>query len=129
MRTRRQKIQLELALGPAAKGEARRAGGRGTEACMARVNPERPAAGPELSMEAVLQPGNLKKALVRVWRNRGAPGVDGMTVEELGAHLKDHWPEIRSRLLDGTYEPQPVRRAETPKASVGLRPPFVPGRR
>ena len=77
-------------------------------------------------MEAVRQPGNLKKALVHVRRNRGAPGVDGMTVGELGAHLRSHWPEIRSRLLDGTYEPQPVRRVEIPKASGGVRPLGVP---
>ena len=49
-----------------------------------------------------------------------------MTVEELGAFLKDHWPETRSRLLDGTYEPQPVRRVEIPKASGGVRPLGVP---
>ena len=46
-------------------------------------------------MEAVVEPGNLKKALARVRRNKGAPGVDGMTVDELGDHLKAHWPEIR----------------------------------
>ena len=44
-------------------------------------------------------PQGQQKALARVRRNKGAPGLDGMTVEELGAHLKDHWPEIRSRLL------------------------------
>ena len=126
MRTRRQKIQLELAWEPASKGEARSAGSQGTEARMARAAPERPAAGPGPSMEAALQPGNLKKALARVRRNRGAPGVDGMTVGDLGAYLKDHWPEIRSRLLDGTYAPQPVRRVEIPKASGGVRPLGVP---
>ena len=122
MRTRRQKSQLELALEPAAKGEARSAGGQVTEARMARTDPERPAAGPGPSMEAVLQPGNPKKALARVRRNRGAPGVDGMTTGDLGAHLRSHWLEIGSRLLDGTYEPQPVRRVEIPKAWGGVRP-------
>ena len=126
MRTRRQKIQLELALEPVAKGEARSAGSRGTEARMARADPERPAAGPGPSMAAALQPGNLKKALARGRRNRGAPGVDGMTTGDLGAHLRSHWPEIWSRLLDGTYEPQPVRRVEIPKASGGVRPLGVP---
>ena len=96
MRTRRQNIQLELALEPAAKGEARSAGAQGTEARTARAEPERPAAGQEPSMEAVVEPGNLKKALARVRRNKGAPGVDGMTVDELRDHLKAHWPEIRS---------------------------------
>ncbi len=77
-------------------------------------------------MEAALQPGIVKKALARVRRNKGAPGIDGMTVEELGAYLKDHRPESRSRLLDGTYEPRPVRHVEIPKASGGLRPLGVP---
>ena len=126
MRTRRQKIQLELALEPAVKGEARSAGDQGIEARVARAVPERPATGPGSSMEAVVQPGNLKKALARVRRNKGAPGLDGMTVEELGVHLKDHWPEIQSRLLGGTYEPQPVRRMRIPKASGGVRLLGVP---
>ena len=126
MGTRRQNIQLELALEPAAKGEARSAGVEGTEARTARAEPERPAAGQEPSMEAVVEPGNLKKALARVRRNKGAPGVDGMTVEELGDHLKSHWPEIRSRLLAGSYTPQPVRRVEIPKPSGGVRQLGVP---
>ena len=126
MRTKRQNIQLELALEPAAKGEARSAGARGTEARTARAEPERRAAGQQPSMEAVVEPGNLKKALARVRRNKGAPGVDGMTVDELGDHLKAHWPEIRSRLLAGSYTPQPVRRVEIPKASGGVRLLGVP---
>ena len=126
MRTRRQNIQLELALEPEAKGEARSAGVRGTEARTARAEAERPAAGPEPSMEAVVEPGNLKKALARVRRNKGAPGVDGMTVDELGDHLKAHWPEIRSRFLAGSHTPQPVRRAEIPKPSGGVRLLGVP---
>ena len=126
MRTKRQNTQLELALEPEAKGEAWSAGDRGTEARMARADPERPAAGRGPSMEAVVAPGNVKKALARVRRNKGAPGIDGMTVEELGAYLKDHWPETKARLLDGTYEPQPVRRVEIPKASGGARRLGVP---
>ena len=117
MRTRRQNIRLELALEPEAKGEARSAGDQGTEARMTRAEPERPATGQGPSMEAVIQSGNLKKALAR----EGAPGIDDMTVDDLGDHLKAHWPEIRSRLLDGTYTPRPVRRA-----SGGTRPPGVP---
>ena len=126
MRAKRQNIQLELALEPEAKGEARSAGDRGTEARMACADPESPAAGQGPSMEEVVEPGNLRKALARVRRNKGAPGLDGMTVGELGVWLKDHWPETKSRLLDGTYEPQPVRRVEIPKASGGVRPLGVP---
>ena len=87
-------------------------------------NARRPGGGP--SMEAVVEPGNLKKALARVRRNKGAPGIDGMTVGELGGYLKEHWPETKFRLLDGTYEPQPLRRVEIPKASGGVRRLGVP---
>ena len=121
MAAKRQNIQLELALEPVGKGEARNLGPRGTEACVARAGPERPAAGWGPLMEVVVEPGNVRTALARVRRNKGAPGLDGMTVGELGAWLKEHWPETKSRLLDGTYEPQPVRRVEIPpRASVDV---------
>ena len=126
MRTKRQNIQLELALEPEAKGEARSTGDQGTEARMANTDTERPAAGRRPSMEMVVEPGNLRKALARVQRNKGAPGVDGMTVRELGAYLKNHWPEMKSELLEGTYRPQPVRRVEIPKPSGGVRLLGVP---
>src|SRR4051794_33166903 len=119
----RQTIQLELAFGPAAKGEAPSAGDAGTEARAARAWPERPAVRVGPSMEAVVGRDNLRKALARVRRNRGAPGVDGMTVDELASHLKDHWPEIRARLLAGTYRPLPVRRGEVPQPPGGPPPP------
>ena len=121
MRTRRQTLRLELDLVPVAKDEARSAGGRGTEARMGRADPERPAVGQGPSMEP-LQPGSVKKALARGRRNLGAPGVDGMTVDDPGVHLRSHWPGIRSRPLDGTHETQPVRRVESRKASGGVRP-------
>ena len=47
--------------------------------------------------------------------------VDGRSVDELPAYLKEHWPATRAQLLDGTYKPQPVRRVEIPKASGGVR--------
>ena len=121
----RQKNQLELNLDTGAKGEARSAAVRETEASAAEASLERPAvAGP--SMEAVLERENLKKALAQVKRNKGAPGIDGMTVEDLGPYLKDNWLTIRAQLLEGTYRPQPVRRVEIPKASGGLRPLGIP---
>ena len=128
----RQKNQVELNLGTGAMGEARSAAAQETEACAARTSLERPVAqlGPVLGlgpgMEAIVERANLKKAFVRVKRNKGAAGIDGMSVEELPAYLKEHWPTIRSQLLDGTYKPQPVRRVEIPKASGGTRPLGIP---
>src|SRR4030095_7082507 len=66
------------------------------------------------------------KALARVKANKGAAGIDGLTVEDLGPYLKEHWLTIRAQLLDGTYQPQPVRRVEIPKASGGTRPLGIP---
>ncbi len=77
-------------------------------------------------MEAVVEGENLKQALARVKRNKGAAGIDGMSVDELAAYLKKHWPMIRAQLLEGTYKPQPVRRVEIPKASGGTRPLGIP---
>ncbi len=77
-------------------------------------------------MEAIVERGNLKQALAQVKRNKGAPGIDGMSVDALAAYLKEHWPTIRDQLLDGTYKPQPVRRVEIPKASGGMRPLGIP---
>src|SRR5215467_3359561 len=116
----RQKKQLELNLGSGTRGEAPRAGVQATEARAAEACLERPAvAGP--SMEAVVERENLKQALAQVKRNKGAAGIDAMSVDALPAYLKQHWPTIRVQLLDGTYKPQPVRRVEIPKASGGTR--------
>jgi RNA-directed DNA polymerase len=120
-----QKTQQTLDLGRDATGEARSAPSQGTEAGTVRASLERPAVA-RPSMEAVLGRENLTKALAQVRRNKGAAGVDGMTVGELPAYLKDSWLAIRARLLDGTYQPQPVRRVEIPKASGGLRPLGIP---
>src|SRR5437588_1030084 len=121
----RQKNQVELNLGTGATGEARSAAVQETEARAVKTSLERPAvAGP--SMEAVVERENLKKALAQVKRNKGAAGIDRMSVDALPAYLKEHWPTIRVQLLEGTYEPQPVRRVEIPKASGGMRPLGIP---
>jgi RNA-directed DNA polymerase len=121
----RQKDQLELNLGTEAKGEAPSAAAQAAEARAAKACLERPAvAGP--SMEAVIERKNLKQALAQVKRNKGPAGIDSMSVDHLPAYLKEHWPTIRAQLLEGTYKPQPVRRAEIPKASGGLRPLGIP---
>jgi hypothetical protein len=69
-------------------------------------------------MEEVCERENCKQALRRVKANKGSPGIDGMTVEKLSGHLKEHWPVIREQLLNGTYTPQPVKRVEIPKPDV-----------
>jgi RNA-directed DNA polymerase len=77
-------------------------------------------------MERGLERANLLAALARVKRNGGSPGMDDMTVEELPGYLKAHWREIRSALLAGTYQPQPVRRVEIPKPGGGVRKLGIP---
>jgi RNA-directed DNA polymerase len=125
-RTKRQKLQLELAFSGEAKDEALSTSAGGAEVTSAAPAPESPAAPVGPMMERIVARDNLKKALAQVRRNKGAPGVDGMTVDDLAAHLKDHWPEIRAQLLNGTYQPQPVRRVDIPKASGGTRGLGIP---
>jgi RNA-directed DNA polymerase len=77
-------------------------------------------------MEAVCERRNCKQALARVKRNKGSAGIDGMTVEQLPAYLKQHWLTIRAQLLSGTYKPQPVKRVEIPKPDGGKRKLGIP---
>jgi RNA-directed DNA polymerase len=77
-------------------------------------------------MEEVCGRQNCRQALARVKRNKGSAGVDGMTVEQLPAYLKQHWPAIREQLLRGTYKPQPVKRVEIPKPDGGVRKLGIP---
>jgi len=77
-------------------------------------------------MERVLAPANLKAALARVRKNKGSPGVDGMSVDDLPSYLREHWKRLRSELLEGTFHPQPVRRAEIPKPGGGKRQLGIP---
>jgi len=100
------------------------------------VNPSVPEGGPSASperpgepsreaedqrlMERVVSRHNMIQAYERVKSNAGAPGVDGMTVEELMPYLREHWAGIRDDLLGDGYRPQPVRRAEIPKRVLRL---------
>lgn len=77
-------------------------------------------------MEEVLTRENMTRALRRVKENKGAAGVDGMTVEELEPYLKAEWPRIRKGLLDGTYKPKAVLRVMIPKPDGGERPLGIP---
>jgi RNA-directed DNA polymerase len=77
-------------------------------------------------MEEVCQRDNLFEALRRVKANRGSPGVDGMTTDELPDYLREHWPDIREQLLNGTYQPQAVERVEIAKPDGGVRKLGIP---
>jgi group II intron reverse transcriptase/maturase len=77
-------------------------------------------------MERVVERNNAKAALKRVRRNKGGPGIDGMTVEELPKYLVESWEAIRAQLLDGTYQPRPVKRQEIPKSDGGVRELGIP---
>ena len=77
-------------------------------------------------MSAVLERGNMMRAYERVLRNKGAPGVDGMTVRDLKPYLQAHWPEIREQLREGRYHPLAVRKVEIPKPGGGQRMLGIP---
>ena len=121
----RQKIQYELAFMANGRGEAPNVAGKGTETPTANRKTESTVSTEGL-MEEVCERKNLEKALKRVKANKGGPGVDGMTVEELAGYLREHWAEVKEQLLEGVYEPQPVKRVETPKPGGGVRKLGVP---
>jgi RNA-directed DNA polymerase len=77
-------------------------------------------------MEAVVERGNMRLAYQRVVENKGAPGVDGLTVVGLKDWLKAHWPRVKEALLAGAYLPRPVRRVDIPKPQGGVRTLGVP---
>jgi RNA-directed DNA polymerase len=113
--------QLELPWG--GKGEAPMAP-RSEEAPTAANRTARPGASD--LMEQVVSRRNLRVALKRVRKNKGSPGIDGMTVEELPDHLRDNWPALREQLLVGSYQPSPVKRQMIPKGSGGVRELGIP---
>src|SRR6266702_3661488 len=125
MSGKRQNLQYSLALVSKGRGEAPVRGLQGTEPPVAKPIPESPACAEQL-MEEVCDRGNLERAWKRVRSNKGGPGVDGMTIEEAKGYLREHWPDIRSQLLNGTYQPQPVKRVEIPKPEGGVRKLGVP---
>ena len=120
-----QNIQMRLDFSSALTGAARGVAGEETESSGAASGPESPAKTDRL-MEEVCERENLKEALRQVKANKGSSGVDGMTVVALSDYLRQHWPAIREQLLNGTYEPKPVRRVEIPKPDGGVRKLGIP---
>jgi RNA-directed DNA polymerase len=117
--------QLQLVFTSADEDDSSAAARGDAESVVAKREPERPAVISSL-METVCERENLKKALRRVKANKGSPGVDGMTVEQLPDYLRTHWLQHREELLRGTYTPSPVRRVEIPKPDGGVRKLGVP---
>lgn len=77
-------------------------------------------------MDAVVERENMLAALARVVKNKGAAGVDGMSVDELRPYLREHWPQIKEQLLADSYKPQPVLGVEIPKPGGGVRQLGIP---
>ena len=116
---KRQNIQMKLDFSSALTGAARGVAGEETESLRATSGSESPAKTDRL-MEEVCERGNLKQPLRQVKANKGSSGVDGIAVVALSDYLRQHWPAIREQLLNGTYEPKPVRRVEIPKPDGGV---------
>ena len=110
MRSLQQQKQLELNLGPVAEMPP----SHRFEEFIASHLSESPTGQVRL-MESILERNNMKRAIKRVIKNKGAPGVDGMTVRKIKRYLKRHWSKIEQALLEGTYFPMPVKRKEIPK--------------
>lgn len=80
----------------------------------------------KITIKEILQPENLAAAWQRVKTNKGAPGVDEMTVDAFPAFAREHWPRISRAIMEGTYRPAPVRRVWIPKPDGSKRPLGIP---
>lgn len=123
MSSKRQKI-LNEALAGKRDGEAATLDAKGSEPHHATKESEIPSMS--ILMEEVVRSENAKRALKKVLQNKGAPGVDGMTVDKLPEHLRQHWTTIRQELLSGTYAPNAVKRVDIPKPGGGVRQLGIP---
>jgi RNA-directed DNA polymerase len=110
---------------PEGSGRKPREQGLGVSIATARPQPSPPEVEVRL-MEKIVSRANMMAAYHRVMANKGAAGIDRMTVEQLQPYLKEHWPRIREELLEGHYRPQPVRGVEIPKPGGGMRQLGIP---
>ena len=90
-----------------------------------RIWKERDSAEPDI-LGKILDKGNLNRAYKRVKANKGAPGIDGMTIEDALPWLKEHQSELIAKIRSGHYTPSPVRRREIPKPDGGVRKLGIP---
>lgn len=77
-------------------------------------------------LEKILSDENIRLAQKRVYSNKGAGGVDGVTTDELEEYMKENWSSIKEQIRNRTYKPQPVLRVEIPKANGGVRKLGIP---
>ena len=107
--------------GQGRKPEAAQESGSNFPGNKAQAGPKQPDL-----IERMLERGNLLKALQAVEANRGAAGVDGLEVSQLRSYLRERWAELREQILNGSYEPRPVRRVDIPKPGGGTRMLGIP---
>jgi RNA-directed DNA polymerase len=123
LRSERHQKSRQLELPRVGRGEAS-AGKRSGEAPTATNGIER--SGTDDLLARIVARDNCIQALRRVQKNKGSPGVDGMTVKDLPAYLRENWLAIREQLLAGTYQPKPVLRRQIPKPGGGTRDLGIP---
>ena len=106
----------------------RRNGAEGSQEIRLKVRKQRTERRRQMSqlLEEILSRENMILAYKRVKANKGASGVDGVTVEEIDEYLKENWAEIREQIRKRKYKPQPVRRVEIPKPNGGKRNLGIP---
>ena len=122
-----QKIQLELNFAAVSTGNAPRTEHReALKPLTVTRGHESQEDDTKQLMEEIVREANLYEALKKVRRNKGSPGIDGMTVGELPGFLRKHWPMLKRKLLEGTYQPKPVKRVEIPKPDGGKRKLGIP---
>lgn len=117
--------QLRLAFSDEPRSESPMASGEGIALNVADSSTQSPTSRDRL-MERICDPLNLECAVARVIANGGAPGVDGMKVNQLEKYFERHSDRIAGELLSGTYRPQPVKRVEIPKPDGGVRKLGIP---
>ncbi len=120
---RRQKSEQQLELPLEYRGESPK-DQRSVEGLMAASG--NGCSSEDCLMEMVVEEGNRRLAIKRVRQNKGSPGIDGMSTEELPQYLEGQWRRLRQELLAGTYQPQMVKGVEIPKASGGKRQLGIP---
>jgi RNA-directed DNA polymerase len=124
--TKEAQAKRDEKLEPIPGGSGRKLRGTGVGAPSVTARKENNCQGSKQWMEAVVERGNMIAAYKRVVGNKGSAGVDGKEVDELKPYLQQHWERVRKELLEGRYQPQPVKEVEIPKPDGGMRKLGIP---